>query len=157
MQEMSKGRKIRKSPKDTIVAKPTSPLTRSSARKTSPDIQGKQAASQKSPNSPTEGEKNIRWMNKQLREAQNEIIKLREERRLIDDRTMRHFKECIPARENACATLSNAQSKLKRNASLFRKVGNLNIPNMSLRKANKDLRLQVKLDEESNNKLNLLV
>jgi hypothetical protein len=29
---------------------------------------------------------------------------------------MKHFKECKPARENACATLSNAQSKLKRNA-----------------------------------------
>ena len=157
MQEMSKGRKIRKSPKDTIVAKPTSPLTRSSTRKTSPDIQGKQAASQKSPNSPTEGEKNIRWMNKQLREAQNEIIKLREERRLIDDRTMRHFKECIPARENACATLSNAQSKLKRNATLLRQVGNLKRQNLSLRKENRALILQVKLNKEAKDRLNLLV
>jgi hypothetical protein len=156
MQEMSKGRKIRKIPETTVAAKPTSPLTRSSARKSSPDIQGKQAASQKSPTSPTEGEKNIRWLNKQLREAQDEIIKLREERRLSDDRAMRHFKECIPARENACATLSNAQSKLKRNATLLRQVGNLKRQNLSLRKENRALRLQVKLDEEAKDKLNLL-
>ena len=40
---------------------------------------------------------------------------------------------------------------------MFRKVGNLNIPNMSLRKANKDLRLQVKLEKEGKDMLNLLV
>lgn len=69
---------------------------------------------------------------------------------------MRHFKECIPTRENACAALSNAQSKLKRNAALLRQVGNLKRQNLSLRKANKALRLQVKLDEEAKDKLNLL-
>jgi hypothetical protein len=156
MEEMSKGRKIRQSPKATIVSKSTSPLTRSSTRKSSPDIQGKQATSQKSPPSPTEGEKNIRWMNKQLREAQGKIIKLREERRLLDDRAMRHFKECILSRENACATLSNAQSKLKRNAALLRQVGNLKRQNLSLRKANRALRLQVKLNKEAKDRLNLL-
>jgi hypothetical protein len=112
------------------------PLTRSSARKNSPDIQGKQATSERPPTSPTEGEKNIRWLNKKLREAQDQIIKLREEKRISDDRAMKHFKECIPARENACATLSNAQSKLKRNAALFRQVGNLKVHNLTLRKEN---------------------
>jgi predicted RNase H-like nuclease (RuvC/YqgF family) len=33
---------------------------------------------QRSATSPTEGEKNITWLKKQLREAQNEIIKLKE-------------------------------------------------------------------------------
>jgi hypothetical protein len=67
MQEMPKGRKIRKGPETIVASKPTSPLTRSSSRKSSPDIQGKHAASQKSPTSTTKGYKNIKWMNKQLR------------------------------------------------------------------------------------------
>jgi hypothetical protein len=48
-------------------------------------------------------------LNKKLREAQDKIFKkLREEKRISYDRSMKHFKECKPARENACATLSNA-------------------------------------------------
>jgi hypothetical protein len=72
MQEMSKGRKIRKIPETTVATKHTSPLTRSSVGKNSPYIQGKQATSERPPTSPTEGEKNIRWLNKQLREAQDQ-------------------------------------------------------------------------------------
>jgi hypothetical protein len=134
VQEMSKGRKIMQSLETTVSTKPTSPLKRSSSRKSSTNIQGKKEASQKSPTSPIEGENNIRWLNKKLREAQDEINNLGEERRLSYDRAMRHFKECIPARENACATLSNTLSKLKRNATLLRKVGNLKRHNLSLRK-----------------------
>jgi hypothetical protein len=66
---------------------------------------------------------------------------------------MKHFKECKPSRENACASLSdsqsklkrnealsNAQSKLKRNASLFRQVGNLKVQNLTIRKENMHLK-----------------
>jgi hypothetical protein len=116
--ETSKG--ILKNHETTVVSKPTTPLTRSSARNNSPRTQGKQAGSERPPTSPTEGEKNVRWLNKQLREAQDQIIKLSEEKRISDDRFMKHFKECIPTRQNASATLSNAQSKLKRNAALFK-------------------------------------
>jgi hypothetical protein len=152
--ETSKG--ILQNPETTVVAKPTTPLTRSSARKNSPDIQGKQAASERPPTSPTEGEKNIRWLNKKLREAQDQIIKLREEKRISYDRAMKHFKECIPARENACATLSNAQSKLKRNATLFRQVGNLKVQNLTLRKENMHLKKKMQLNDEARRRLELL-
>jgi hypothetical protein len=47
---------------------------------------------------------------------------------------MKHFKEFKIARDNACASLSNAESKLKINAALFRKVGNLKVQNLTLRK-----------------------
>ena len=59
-------------------------------------------------------------MNKQWREAQYKIVKIREEKRISDDRSMKHFKEWKPARENACVALSNTESKLKRNATLYR-------------------------------------
>ena len=156
MKEMSKGRKIRKGPKTAVVAKPTSPLTRSSAMKISPDIQGKQATSQKSPTSPAEEENNIRQLNKRLRQAQDEIIKLREEKRLSYDRAMKHFKECKPTRENAYAYLSNAQSKLKRNAALFRKVGNLKVQILTLRKEKENLKKRLKLNDEARIRLELL-
>jgi hypothetical protein len=77
----------------TVVAKPTTPLKKSSARKNSPEIQGKLAASEIPPTSPTKGEKNIRWLNKQLREDEDQIIQLREEKRISDGRAMKHFKE----------------------------------------------------------------
>jgi len=92
-----------------------------------------------------------------LREDQDKIIKLREEKRLLDDRAMKHFKECIPVRENSCATLSNAQSKLKRNATLFMQVGNLNVHNLTLRKENRYLKQKMKLNDEARRRLELPV
>jgi hypothetical protein len=106
--ERSKGKEVMKILETTVVSKPTTPLTRYSAKKNSPEIQTKLEASERPPTLPTEGEKNKRWTNKKLREAQNKIVHLREENRILDDRAMKHFKECKPVRENACATLSNA-------------------------------------------------
>jgi hypothetical protein len=82
-------------------------------------------AGQRSPTSPTGGEKNINWLKKKLREAQDVIIELREEKRISEERIMEHFKKCRPTIDNACATLSDAQSKLKRNAALLRQVKSL--------------------------------
>jgi hypothetical protein len=65
-------------------------------------------------------------LKKQLREAQYEIIKLREEKRISEEGIMKHYKKCRPAIDDACATLSDAQSKLKRNAALLRQVRSLN-------------------------------
>jgi hypothetical protein len=131
--EASKEKERRKSPKTVDLIKPTPPLTRSSARKITSDYklaeetlaQGQPAPVEKTYTSPGEGEKTIKWLNKQLREAQDLIIRLRESKRVSDLRFQRHFKECGPAINNACATLTNAQSKLRRNALLFRQVGNL--------------------------------
>jgi hypothetical protein len=77
-------------------------------------------ASQKSPTSSTKREKNIKWMNKHLREAQDQILQLREEKRISKEGIVNHYKECKLAIDNACAVISNAQPKLKRNAALLR-------------------------------------
>jgi hypothetical protein len=45
-------------------------------------------------------EGNVNWLKKQLREAQDMIIQLREEQRMSEERIMEHFKECGPAMEN---------------------------------------------------------
>jgi hypothetical protein len=50
-------------------------------------------ASQKSPTPSTEGEKNIKWLNKKLREYQYKIIKLSEEKRISEEGIMNHYKE----------------------------------------------------------------
>jgi hypothetical protein len=110
----------------------------------------------RSPTSPTGGEKNISWLKKKLRDAQDVIIELREENMISKERIMEHFKECRPAIDDACASLSDAQSKLKRNAVLLRQVKSLNKQNLSLRKTIRDLRLQGKLEKEDKDKLNLL-
>jgi Ser-tRNA(Ala) deacylase AlaX len=64
MQEISKDKEVMHNPKTIVLAKPISPLTISSARKKSLETQAQLAASEKPPTSPTEGEKNIRWVNK---------------------------------------------------------------------------------------------
>jgi hypothetical protein len=69
---------------------------------------------------------------------------------------MKHFKECKPAIDNACAALSNAQSKLKRNATLFRQVGNLKVQNLTLRKENMYLKQKMQLNDEARRRLELL-
>jgi hypothetical protein len=56
---------------------------------------------------------------KKLREAQDEIIKLREENMISEEGIMEHFNKCRPAIDDSCATLFDAQSKLKRNATLL--------------------------------------
>jgi hypothetical protein len=76
-------------------------------------IPKKQASQSKagwrSPRSPTEGENNIKWLEKQLREAQNEIIKLKEESRISEEGIMEHFKKCRQVIDDACVALSDAQ------------------------------------------------
>jgi hypothetical protein len=57
--ERSKGKEFMQSPETTVLSKPTTPMTRSSMRKNSLEIQGKLEASERPPTSPTEGEKNI--------------------------------------------------------------------------------------------------
>jgi hypothetical protein len=47
-----------------------------------------------------------------------------------------------------------AQSKLKRNVALLRQVKNLKRQNLSLRRTNRALQLQVSLDKEATDKLN---
>jgi hypothetical protein len=69
---------------------------------------------------PTTRENNINLLKKQLREAQDVIIELREEKRTSEEKIMEHCKECRPTIDNACASLSNAQLKLKRNGALLR-------------------------------------
>ena len=81
------------------------------------------------------------------------IIELREEKRMSEERIMDHFKECIPAIDNACATLSDAQLKLKRNEALLRQMKNLKRQILSLRRTNRALQLQVNLNKEATNKL----
>jgi hypothetical protein len=110
-------------------------------------------AGQLSPTSPTTRENNINWLKKQLREAQDVIIELREEKRMSEERIMEHFKECRPAIDNACATLSDAQLKLKRNGALLRQMKNLKRQILSLRRTNRALQLQVTLNKEATDKL----
>jgi hypothetical protein len=67
---------------------------------------------------------------------------------------MEHFKKCRPTIDDACASLFDAQTKLKRNVTLLRQVRSLKRQNLSLRRENRALRLQVSLDKESMDKLN---
>ena len=144
--------------------KPTTPLTRSSSRRIileykiveETHAQGQPVSIEKIHTSPGEGEKTIKWINKQLREAQYLIIHLREENKISELNTERHFQECGPAINFFCAALSNSQSKLRRNALLFRQVGNLKRQNLSLRKANRSLKQRMKVDDETMGKLDLL-
>jgi len=89
-------------------------------------------------------------------EAQDLIIQLRENKRVSELRFESHFKECRPAIQDGCATLTNAQSRLRRNALLFRQVGNLKRKKFSLRKENRPLKLKKKSDDESRGNLELL-
>ena len=66
---------------------------------------------------------------------------------MSEEKIIEHLKECRPAIDNARATLSNAQSKLKRNTILLRQVESLNKHNRSLRKPIKYLRLQATPEE----------
>lgn len=81
---------------------------------------------------------------------------MREEKRTSELKTERHLQECGLGIKNACATLTNAQSKLRRNAPLFRQVGDLKRHNLSLRKENRSFKQRMKVDDESRGKLDLL-
>jgi hypothetical protein len=87
---------------------------------------------------------NVNWLKKQLREAQDVIIQLREEHRVSEERIIEHFKECRSTIDNACTTLTSAQEKLKGNMVLWRQVKSLSKQNWSLRKTLRVLRLQVR-------------
>jgi hypothetical protein len=58
---------------------------------------------------------NANWLKKQFIEAQYMIIQLREEQRMLEEKTTEHFKECGPAMENVYIALVSAQTKLKGN------------------------------------------
>jgi hypothetical protein len=151
--------------KTVDLIKPTPPLTRSSTRNITSDYkiaketlaQGQPALVEKTYTSPGESEKTIKWLNKQLREAQDLIIRLRESERVSYIRFQRHFKECGPTIKNSCEALTDAQSKLRRNALLFRQVGNLKRKNLSLRKENRSLKQRMQVADESRKRLELLV
>jgi hypothetical protein len=64
----------------------------------------------------------VKWLNKQLREAHELIIHIREQKKLMEQRIQRHFQECVPATKNDCATLSISQLKLKKNAHLSKQI-----------------------------------
>jgi len=70
------------------------------------------------------------------------IIQLREAHRMLEEKTIEHFKECGPAIENVRATLASAQVKLKGNEVLRKQVKNLKRRNWSLKKTlrNQDCR-----------------
>jgi hypothetical protein len=87
------------------------------------------------------------------------IIQLKKENRTRNKKFDKHLHECGPTISNAYAGISNAQSKLRRNALLHRQVKNLNRKKMSLRKENRTLKLrmkQTKFDDEARGKLDLL-
>jgi hypothetical protein len=67
---------------------------------------------------------------------------------------MKHYKKYKPTIDDACATLFDAQSELKRNATLLRQVRSLKRQNLSLRRENMALRLQVILQKEATDKMN---
>jgi hypothetical protein len=147
--------------------KPTTPLTRSSARKLISEhkpveethAQDQSIEIEKIHTSPGEGERNVKRLNKQLREAHDLIIQLREENITTKKNFDKHLHECGPTISNAYAVISNAQSKLRRNALLHRQVKNLKRHNLSLRKENRTLKLRMKqteVDDEARGKLDLL-
>jgi hypothetical protein len=103
-----------------------------------------------------EVEKNVKWLNKQLREAQDLIIQLREEKRVSELDFERHLKECGLAIDDACASLSNAQSKLRKSALLFKQVRSLKRQNLSLKKENRSLKQRMQVDDEARRRLELL-
>jgi hypothetical protein len=98
--EISKGKGVLQSPEIAITIKPSTPVTRSSARKKGADVQGQHAAMERPHTSPGEGEKTMKWLNKQLREAHDLIIQLREENWLMEQRIQRNFQECVPSHQN---------------------------------------------------------
>jgi hypothetical protein len=83
--EVLKGKEVKQSPKVVDLTKPTSPMTRSSAKRMSLDLKlaeiipEKGQPVEKTHTSPGEGEKTVKWLNKQLREAQDLIIRLKRE------------------------------------------------------------------------------
>jgi hypothetical protein len=78
-------------------------------------------------------EGNVTWIKSKLREEQDTIIQLCKTQRISEEINVNHFKECGPALENICATLANAQKRLKGNTVLQRQVINLKRCNWSLK------------------------
>jgi hypothetical protein len=132
--EISKGKGVLQSPKITVSVKPSTPVTRSSARKKSADVQGQPAAIERPHTSPGEGEKTVKWLNKQLREAHDLIIQLREENMLIrtEDtkalpRMCTNHQKCLcntfncPIKIEEKCTFIQANSELKEEKSITEK------------------------------------
>jgi hypothetical protein len=84
------------------------------------------------------------WLKRQLREAQDTIIQLREAQRMSEERIAKHFKECGPAMENVHTALASAQKRLKGNMVLQRQVMNLKRHNWSLRRTLQISKLQTR-------------
>jgi hypothetical protein len=79
-------------------------------------------------------EGNVTWLKRNLREAQDIIIQLREAQRMSEERNENHFEEFEPAMENIHVALASAHKKLKGNVVLQRQVMNLKKHNQSLRR-----------------------
>jgi hypothetical protein len=56
-------------------------------------------------------EGNVAWMKRQLREAQDTIVQVREEQRLSKERHTKHSRECKVIEKETRTTLANAQKK----------------------------------------------
>jgi hypothetical protein len=52
-------------------------------------------------------EGNTTWLKRQLREAHDMIIQLHETQRVLEERNVKHFRECEPAIEKVCAALAS--------------------------------------------------
>jgi hypothetical protein len=91
-------------------------------------------------------EGNTTWLKRQLREAQDMIIQLRETQRVSEERNVKHFRECEPTMEKVCVALASTQKKLKGNVVLQRQVMNLKRRNWSLRRKLRVSKLQMRPD-----------
>jgi len=72
--EISKGREVMKIPNKMVLAKPTTPMTISLSKNVILDAHDQPVEIEKPHASPGEGEKTIKWLNKQLREAKDQIF-----------------------------------------------------------------------------------
>jgi hypothetical protein len=98
------------------VPKPTTPLTRSLARKWISEhnpteethTQDQFIEIEKNHTSPGESEKNVKRLNKQLREEHDLIIQLREVNKRTKKPFYKHLHDCGPTISNAYAVISNA-------------------------------------------------
>jgi hypothetical protein len=149
-----KGKVVEKIPEVKEIPKPSVPLTRSSARKlqsqeeTPAKIQPTETKKKKTTHG--EGQHTFNRLRKQLREAQDVIIQLREENRRANMKFTELLDDCEPA-------IDNAIFMVRRNLPLHKQLKNMYQQNMTLRKENRTLKQnlqQVEIEEKG--KLDLL-
>jgi len=97
--------------------KPTTPLTRSSSRRIileykiveETNAHVHPISTKKIHTSPGEGEKNVKWLNKQLREEHDLFIHPMEEKKTTDPNFNKYLHQCGPIINNSYVTISNSQ------------------------------------------------